>query len=606
MKKPLKNRFGDFFKCRFGLLPVMLLLLLFSIPLHLYSQKQGQAYVDSLLTALPKIKNDTSRIAILSKVSYVLKDINPDVGLKYGEQALALSQKINWKKGIADSENSLGVNHSRKSDYDLARDYFKKALQIFGETRDKKGIASITASIGWIYFFEGNVKMTLQFQQEALKISNEIGDKHGIAETTCNLGYVYLAKSDFTKALDYSLKAFNKFKEIRDKNGMAEALNCNGNIYYTQGNSAKALDCYLKALKINREIGNKLSISNNTSNIGALYGGLGNFDKALQYFFESQKVAEELGDKTSCALGFNNIADAYLSKKDYPQAIAYCLKSIKLYNSIGSDGEFLVKSTLGKTYLGIARDKASGANKKRWTQKAIAYLKETSHYYLVGNHLNEFQDDAKLLSEAYEFNGDYSKALATFKEHAEYKDSIFNKEKTQEFTRKELDFEYAKKQDSLKLVQQRKDAIAGFELKRQKNMRNAWIGGAILLLLVALGAGFAYRLKRRDNLVISKEKERSEKLLLNILSEEIAEELKNNGRSEARQYNEVSVLFTDFVNFTQISELLTPKELVKELHECFTAFDGIMERNGLEKIKTIGDAYMAVCGLPLENREHAK
>jgi class 3 adenylate cyclase len=66
------------------------------------------------------------------------------------------------------------------------------------------------------------------------------------------------------------------------------------------------------------------------------------------------------------------------------------------------------------------------------------------------------------------------------------------------------------------------------------------------------------------------------------------------------------VLFTDFVGFTSISEKLTPKELVAEIHYCFTAFDTITERHGLEKIKTIGDAYLAVCGLPNADEQHAK
>lgn len=101
------------------------------------------------------------------------------------------------------------------------------------------------------------------------------------------------------------------------------------------------------------------------------------------------------------------------------------------------------------------------------------------------------------------------------------------------------------------------------------------------------------------------EKKRSDDLLLNILPFEIAEELKNYGTSEAKLYENVSVLFSDFVGFTNVSEKLTPKELVAELHHCFTAFDTILERNGLEKIKTIGDGYLAVCGLPIEVENHA-
>jgi adenylate cyclase len=101
------------------------------------------------------------------------------------------------------------------------------------------------------------------------------------------------------------------------------------------------------------------------------------------------------------------------------------------------------------------------------------------------------------------------------------------------------------------------------------------------------------------------EKKKSDDLLLNILPAEVAEELKETGTTKAQHFDHVTVLFTDFVNFTQISEQLSPEQLVQELHECFRAFDDIMERNGLEKIKTIGDAYLAVSGMPVTNERHA-
>lgn len=104
---------------------------------------------------------------------------------------------------------------------------------------------------------------------------------------------------------------------------------------------------------------------------------------------------------------------------------------------------------------------------------------------------------------------------------------------------------------------------------------------------------------------LQKEKQKTENLLLNILPHEVAEELKENGSSEAKYYDEVTVLFTDFVNFTQSSEKMGAEKMLVELNECFTAFDMIMEKHGLEKIKTIGDAYLAVCGLPIKNENHA-
>ncbi len=134
-------------------------------------------------------------------------------------------------------------------------------------------------------------------------------------------------------------------------------------------------------------------------------------------------------------------------------------------------------------------------------------------------------------------------------------------------------------------------------------------GLGVLIFLIALVFENTKNtaLKNLDdkNKQLDKEKHRSDELLLNILPQEVMEELKETGFSKARLYNHVTVLFTDFVNFTQISEKLSPEDLVAEIDFCFKGFDNIIERNGLEKIKTIGDAYLAVCGLPNEDKDHA-
>jgi len=109
--------------------------------------------------------------------------------------------------------------------------------------------------------------------------------------------------------------------------------------------------------------------------------------------------------------------------------------------------------------------------------------------------------------------------------------------------------------------------------------------------------------KQHDELKL--EKKRSDDLLLNILPEEIADELKAKGHTDARLFNDVTVLFTDFVDFTKAGERMGPQDLVDELHACFKAFDEIIQQYGIEKIKTIGDAYLAVAGVPKADADHA-
>ena len=134
-------------------------------------------------------------------------------------------------------------------------------------------------------------------------------------------------------------------------------------------------------------------------------------------------------------------------------------------------------------------------------------------------------------------------------------------------------------------------------MQRQKLIRNGFIGGFAVVCLFA-----TVFFKQRNR--ISKEKKRSDELLLNILPAETAEELKETGTAKAKSFDLVSVLFTDFKNFTQASEKLTPEELVAEINNCYSEFDRIIGRYGIEKIKTIGDSYMCAAGLPATNLTH--
>lgn len=118
-------------------------------------------------------------------------------------------------------------------------------------------------------------------------------------------------------------------------------------------------------------------------------------------------------------------------------------------------------------------------------------------------------------------------------------------------------------------------------------------------LAVALDNSNVYGLLEDGKKAIEVEMAKSDELLLNILPAEIATELKENGKAEARSFDMVSILFTDFKDFTGIAEKLTARELVSEVNHCFCHFDQICEKYGIEKIKTIGDSYMAAGGIPV-------
>lgn len=160
------------------------------------------------------------------------------------------------------------------------------------------------------------------------------------------------------------------------------------------------------------------------------------------------------------------------------------------------------------------------------------------------------------------------------------------------------DMENNRREQLAEVDRRQQRQIQAMKLEQAETLRNVFVGGFVIVALCAV-------VFLRQRVRIKKEHARSEGLLLNILPEEVAEELKAHGEAEARHFDHVTVLFTDFKGFTAMSETLSPQELVRDLNECFSAFDRICEKHGIEKIKTIGDAYMAAGGLPTPNTTHA-
>ena len=190
------------------------------------------------------------------------------------------------------------------------------------------------------------------------------------------------------------------------------------------------------------------------------------------------------------------------------------------------------------------------------------------------------------LSSMYRDQQDWEAALGMSDIYHTYTDSLDNPDEGRALAAALLHGEM--RADSLAHVAE--IAVQGAEVKRQRLLRNGALGGSALLGLCAVI--FLFQRVR-----ISKEKKRSDELLLNILPAEVAKELKDTGSAAARHIEHATILFTDFKGFTEAGEVLTPQELVEELHTCFKAFDAIITARGIEKIKTIGDAYMAAGGL---------
>jgi class 3 adenylate cyclase len=139
-----------------------------------------------------------------------------------------------------------------------------------------------------------------------------------------------------------------------------------------------------------------------------------------------------------------------------------------------------------------------------------------------------------------------------------------------------------------------------------KDTRHLLMGGLILTIFFFLIILYSFLKMKRANKIIAIERDKNEQLLLNTLPIKVVNDLKENGKSVPQKFKDVTVCFADIVGFTQISSQLDPKLLINELNDIYTMFDEIMIKYDCERIKTMGDAYLSVCGMPERNDNHAE
>src|SRR5688572_5293118 len=207
------------------------------------AQPQGQHLIDSLLIQLPKANEDTNKVKLLNDLSLAYYSINPDEGLKFGDQGMALAEKLNWKKGTAYACKVIAGNYGfGKSDYSKALEYSLKALQLFKEIEDEIGTAKTLGDIGVVYWFQSDYPNALKYFFDTLKINEEHGIKNEIAATLCNIGLVYNNQEDYPKALEYIFKGNKIDEELGNKGGVAANLGNIGQLYMSLSDTTKALD----------------------------------------------------------------------------------------------------------------------------------------------------------------------------------------------------------------------------------------------------------------------------------------------------------------------------------------------------------------------------
>ena len=500
--------------------------------------------IDSLKRILSTNIHDTTRVNLLNTLSKAFFNDNPDTSVTIATSSKILAERINFQTGLALALKNMGIGYYLQGKYKDAIINWQQAMNVYKLIGDKRGVANMLSNQGAVYYAQGDDAKALELHLQSLKLSEEIGDSLRVLTSLNNIGGVYQNKTaTYDKAREYFLRSYKLSLVVKDQYLIGTAAVNLGEFYFKMGDDSTALKYLNESVKA-YEGSENLPYSLNY--IGRVYTRQKEFEKAIKTHMEAFEISKKLDTRLDMTQSLVGLAQAYYAKGDITSSIE-------------------------------------------------AY-KQSLEYGIPLNAVAEMKDAYQGLTLAYSKKSDFANAYKYQDLLLAIKDTIYNTTTDKKLGTLQFTFDLEKKESQISLLNKDKE-IQQQEIKRQKLVRNGFIGGFAIVLLFA-AVFFTQRNK------ISKGKKRSDELLLNILPEETAEELKATGTAKAKSFDLVSVLFTDFKNFTLASEKLTPEELVAEINHCYSEFDRIITKHGIEKIKTIGDSYMCAGGLPGTNNTH--
>jgi len=454
-------------------------LLLLSLPGT--AQKVDQPLIDSLLTELPKAKEDTNKVKLLDKLSFTYTNINPAEGLRYAAKTRDLAQQLNWPNGLALANTDFGMNYYAQSNQAKALEYEEKALEQFKALKNKSGISALLADIGLVYLAAGNYTKALDIDFQALKIKEELGDHKNIPVILENIGTIYFEQKNYTKTAEYYSRALKEYQALGNKRGIARCLGNLGMLEDTKGNYVQALQYLLHGLNTNTEIGNKMGMQVNMQNIGNTYFHMHDFANALKYQLMALRINEELGARNSIAVTLGNIGEIYFT---------------------------IAKDTTGK----IKPNDMVPAGKAANVHLAIQYLEKSIHLCKEINYRAPLIEFNQFLSEAYALSGQYEKAYQSLQQYISAKDSLFSIQNNIAIAELETKRQVELKDKDL-LIKDKQIQISSLKEKQKHEESAIYIISIGLLLLIIAIILRSLRKYSKRNRLLAKERKRHLRLI---------------------------------------------------------------------------------------------
>ena len=453
---------------------IVIICSLLLLPAMLFAKKQGRELIDSLARELPKTRQDTNQAKLLNSISFTYYSYAPDSGLLFGQKALSLAEKLNWKPGIAKAYNALGANYIALNDIGKAKTATLKALAVNEAIGNKKDAANNLGNMGILFTIENNYPEALTYLFRTLKIFEELDDKAGIATQYGTIGTLYEEQNMLDKALGYDTMALRLYRELDNRNAVAVLLGNIGNIYSELHNPNMALHFEQEALQMFEAMNNDDGIARNLSNIGLIYAAQKKYEAALSNYFRALAISEKLGDLYMMGTGNGNIATLYFA---------------------------LVQDTVSK--IPTSAKIPAGTNAR--LALAVGYAKKAVPYLEQSNSIKALAEAYKLLSDAQFMAKDYKSAVENYRRYTAFSDSVFSIEKNKKIHNLEQQREIDLRESKIKILTQ-ESKLKGLSADKEKLKNKLLIGGIALVMITGLSGVMYFVRKQRSEKLIANEK----------------------------------------------------------------------------------------------------
>lgn len=555
---------------------------------------------DSLARLLEKYPADTHRVSLLVDYAWEINELHTDKADSLLKQALALAQQLNFSKGEAAAWNGLGVVEDIRGDLSQSEIYYQKALAIRRRLGDLREIGATLNNLAVVYEMQGRFDSALTIYRENLRIQRQLRDTLKIARAHFNMAAAQQEMGMYPEAQNDLLSARAVLEARKDPDEVAKVYTLLGHLTFEIELYDTALVWYERALRLREKLDDPGRHAEALSDYANALDEIDSSRAALTFYQQALEIWKQLDDLPGQAQVYINMGDAYKHTGEYPVALRYLQMAEEICLSLNDEqGLMEVYNTMGDVHGRAGRLNLA----LEYTQKYYKTAQETGDEKYIQGAYKDF-------AEVYAAMGHFPEAYEWRVKYDELKYYRMNVRIGVSFARKEELFTDERKQEEIER-QRQELRIRDAELATARTRQYALLGGAAALLLLAALLFNRNRIRARANRelaakndAIQRERERADRLLKNILPEKTAEELKLHNAVQPVRYESVTVMFTDFKGFTKIAEQVSPEELIQELDDCFRLFDTIVEKYGLEKIKTIGDAYMCAGGLPTPNETH--